>query len=271
MTIQKQNSNNPAWRVILVCLWIFALLQLSWAKKAETAALDDDINAVKAILDANGIHLDNVSAYISTKDNRVTSLSLTGLGLTTIPPDIGTLTALTSLNLSDNEIGDLPDAITQVPLTQRIQTVEYGCQIYYDGTCISWGNVLVTKDVKISANLGDNKLCECSQAVRNWLDQADANWEATQTCGDAVEYFTMSPGQHLLPGGFNWDRAGKVSIFNIGGKRVKTINNVNMKQECLMIIKSGITSGGSRIPNGFYLLRLDSGKSFHLLKAVIVN
>ncbi len=72
----------------------------------------EDSLAVQAILDANGLSSLTVEE-VSNKNvqNRIDSLALESKGLTTLPKEIGTLTALMKLYLKENQLTSLPDEI----------------------------------------------------------------------------------------------------------------------------------------------------------------
>lgn len=54
------------------------------------------------------------------KKTRVTRLDLSGLGLETLPPEIGQLSSLQSLNLSGNQLATLPDSLGQLSSLQEL-------------------------------------------------------------------------------------------------------------------------------------------------------
>lgn len=69
-----------------------------------------DSIAIRALLDSNGLSETEVATVISRDQStgRVTELNLSGLSLTTITKDIGSLSALRMLDLHGNRINELP-------------------------------------------------------------------------------------------------------------------------------------------------------------------
>ena len=131
---------------------------------------EQDLLAVKAILEANGIMVEDVSPYVTDYDGRVATLDLQGLGLTIIPSAIGQLTGLLEIDLSNNRISQIDTAISHIPLSRFVDSTVYGCQVYVDGSCIAWGNVLATVKVDLVADLDVNELCDVDSTVSAWLD-----------------------------------------------------------------------------------------------------
>lgn len=75
----------------------------------------DDSLAVLAILKANGKAWPKTGAPVTRNGNgRVDYLGLYDMGLTTIPPDIGKLIAVTEINLSGNHLRRLPQEFEEL-------------------------------------------------------------------------------------------------------------------------------------------------------------
>ena len=264
-------------RVTFLCIaGLFGLFSFSHVS-AQTDAL-----VVQTILYQNDLPDNDISPYVVIRNGRVEELRLKGLNLTFLPQDIGNLTALVLLDLSDNSLESLPDeigncrdiqeiylqnnnlselpaGITSIPRTRSIQTTEYGCQITYDGTCIQYGPVLVTKTVGTEANLSSNRLCNESPGTTSWANAVDPDWSSTQNCGS-----------FLLPPDYNTeDRTGiyglrvhdgtGLHIYNSEGQIVKRFPANSMELKNHEFIWNGRNDHGSPVPAGIYFLRTNSG------------
>jgi hypothetical protein len=78
------------------------------AVPAQSQDFIQDTLAVRILLDQNGLLDKPVSQVITAEGQRVTQLRLSGLGLVSLPPQIGALSALKYLVLSGNLLDSLP-------------------------------------------------------------------------------------------------------------------------------------------------------------------
>jgi hypothetical protein len=90
---------------------LLAAAALSWSVPAIAQDLTLDTLAVRLILDQNGLTNTPVSQVITVESNRVTALKLSGLQLVKLPAEIGGLSALKYLTLSDNLLDSLPPQV----------------------------------------------------------------------------------------------------------------------------------------------------------------
>jgi hypothetical protein len=230
---------------------------------------EQDLQAVKAILEANGIIVDDVSPYISDADGRVVSLQLAGLGLTTIPADIGQLTGLRELDLSDNSISMIDTAIIKIPVSVFVDTVVYGCQVYFDGSCVSWGDVLATVKVDIKADFSLNQLCDVDSSVADWLNRADSAWEQSQFMNS--EHTISCEGITVTPQAGNNNESLKVVFYPCSRFITIWLNHMHEDIEAVLSDLTGSTvaeiksarsdnlqldAGG--LPAGIYLLTVQT-------------
>lgn len=84
---------------------------ISFFKGCESYACDS--SAVRSILDTNQLAATTVDS-VSTRDSvtgRITALDLNGLGIMQLPADVGGLSALCTLRVSDNSLTSLPPQI----------------------------------------------------------------------------------------------------------------------------------------------------------------
>lgn len=88
----------------------FAALAIAPARSQD---LVQDTLAVRILLDQNGLMQTPVAqvAEVDAKASRISALRLAGLKLTSLPPQIGSLTGLKYLVLADNLLDSLPAAI----------------------------------------------------------------------------------------------------------------------------------------------------------------
>jgi hypothetical protein len=78
---------------------------------ARAQDLVQDTLAVRILLDQNGLTSTPVSRVITVESQRVTALRLSGLQLLSLPPQIGALSGLKYLTLTDNLLDSLPDEV----------------------------------------------------------------------------------------------------------------------------------------------------------------
>jgi hypothetical protein len=110
-----------------------------------------DSVAVSDVLRANGLTLSVEKVATRSGSGRVIGLKLPGLGLTVLPPEIGFLDSLRSLDVSENLLSALPREIVLLGL-------EGGAKV--DG----------------------NRLCAIPAAHSDWLGRsAGSGWQAAQT------------------------------------------------------------------------------------------
>jgi len=265
--------------------------------------LENDSIAVSNILVANRIPANNILLYVIARDGRIEELRLPGLDMTVLPSDIGDLSALVYLDLSDNflsvlpeEIGnlsdiekiylqnnglsELPAAIASIPRSRTIQTVEYGCQITYDGECIAYGDVLVTKTVNTIADLSFNALCNESAGTTSWANAVDPDWSDTQKMdpgqycdGTHTAFPSGSPNngelmirQNALSQNVSFRFSNTTShksllIYNIRGHLVKNFINITDSAEW----------NTENQNKGVYLLRMDTGNQQYFKQFVLIN
>jgi Leucine-rich repeat (LRR) protein len=79
-----------------------------------------DTLAIREILDANGLRAQAIAPLIATRNSRVVSLSLRDLGIGTLASSIGKLDSLRALDLSHNNLADLPDSLTHCTGIERL-------------------------------------------------------------------------------------------------------------------------------------------------------
>lgn len=132
-----------------------AIGALHFYKFPLTTARYRDSASVAAILKANGlaIPVDSVAAYSGP---RITSLRLGARKLALLPPDIGYLDSLRTLDLKGNLLAALPREIARLPALASI-------------------------------DVAGNRLCAIADSLAGWIDirATAAGWRATQT-GDGI-------------------------------------------------------------------------------------
>ncbi|HKP96290.1 MAG TPA: leucine-rich repeat domain-containing protein [Fibrobacteria bacterium] len=92
-------------------LQLSAAAFLSLSAPAAAQDLVQDTLAVRILLDQNGLTAMPVSQVITVQAQRVAALELSGLQLVDLPPQIGVLSALKYLVLSDNLLDSLPGEV----------------------------------------------------------------------------------------------------------------------------------------------------------------
>ncbi len=91
------------------CVLIFTIFLITFTF---SQSYKEDSLAVRAILDANGLSSLTVEEVSGINvENRIDSLALESKGLTTLPKEIGNLTALMKLYLKANQLTTLPNEI----------------------------------------------------------------------------------------------------------------------------------------------------------------
>ena len=85
---------------------IFALLSLSFSQNYSNDSL-----IVRTILDSNGLKKISVDRCSDSSGGRIIKLNLTGMGISSIPPEIGQLKKLKELTLESNRFTFLPPEI----------------------------------------------------------------------------------------------------------------------------------------------------------------
>lgn len=167
---------------------------------ADSLAFIADTNAVRSILDTNG--LTNVSVYTVTafKNSRVTKLDLSAGGLTVLPAAVGELTGLTRLLLlnnqleelpaelgyltnleklyiSDNELVSLPTSIGSLSALQRLEAS--------NNALTSLPATITQLDSEaLVITVANNELCTLPAEIEQWLDAHayESAWEEKQVC-----------------------------------------------------------------------------------------
>ncbi len=79
----------------------------------DSAFLRDTL-AARAVLDSNGISLPVAAVSQVSTSGRISQLSLAGMGLTTVTPEVGALSALEVLDLRGNYLSQLPGEVAQL-------------------------------------------------------------------------------------------------------------------------------------------------------------
>lgn len=106
---RKSALRSGIRRARLCLITLTALIATaSLAAPALAQDLIQDTLAVRILLDQNGLFDKPVSQVIATEAERVTQLRLSGLGLVSLPPEIGALSALKYLVLTGNLLDSLP-------------------------------------------------------------------------------------------------------------------------------------------------------------------
>jgi len=139
-------------------------------------ATSEDISAVHAILAANG--LDTVISQMSpkpkTKDNRISTLSLSFKNLTTMPDNIGVLTGLTELSISKNKLTSLPEALGNCVNLKTLRIDKNDLSSLPAG--------ILNMDSLTTLALDSNKLCGLSPEMNAFISGLDSTWEYDQAC-----------------------------------------------------------------------------------------
>jgi hypothetical protein len=119
-----------------------------------------DTASVYAILKANNIPLKYFDSVVQIEwDWRVHELDLHKMEIDTIPDDIGNLGALDRLDLSNNNLRNLPDSIVKLKVFYE-QDV---CDGIFDYTC--------SLQTFNGLSVDHNYLCSASQSVSDWIDR----------------------------------------------------------------------------------------------------
>jgi Leucine-rich repeat (LRR) protein len=184
----------------------------------------NDYLAVRAILDSNGLHAFSVVAVTDTDaTGRVVNFRLNDCQLTNLPPEIGQLTALETLQLSHNQLTSIPPEIGQLTALELLH-LEYNqltslpaeigqltalTGLYLDGNQLTIFppeifQLSALSSLHLSNNqltslpseiiqipmldwilVDSNYLCSLPDSIEAWLDTSSAAllWRETQDCG----------------------------------------------------------------------------------------
>lgn len=226
--------------------------ELTPAALGEVGSLSGDLAAIQAILDNNGIGGDP-RGYATTGmidgNERVTGVNLSAAvpPVRTLPPEIGALTCVSTLNLDDNLIEMLPAELCDMALLRelrcsrnvlrrlpvdiyRLESLE--ALFLADNafrtlpTQIGALNPSL-RDLRLADNqiadlppeitelqnlqsiaISGNRLCAIGTALRDWLNEKDqSGWESAQLCG-RVDVNQFGIPDTLIPGWTPRDQGG---------------------------------------------------------------
>lgn len=131
------------------------------------------------IMKLNGIPSGKFDTIASVgRDWRVHELNLSGLGIDTLPPEIGRLSALIKCDLSNNLLRSLPDSITRLSIFRKDSTLNYIPGAYSLDYTYKYSNQLT---------ISYNRLCYVTSAVSLWIDKQFSTtkylcFDVTQKC-----------------------------------------------------------------------------------------
>lgn len=200
--------------------WILSIVSMpGYSQVCAEYACDSAV--VRHILDENGRLDVDVSEVSRLSDGRITGLSMQYLGLDTLSPEVGRLSALTHLGIDRNEIRELPASIGQ--LTSLVSLLldnnrltglppELGelaslqRLIVFSNSLVSVppeiGRLASLKYLRLDNNqlpelpvslvnlnptegldFQNNRLCDVPIAVEEWISafSTDSEWKASQT------------------------------------------------------------------------------------------
>jgi Leucine-rich repeat (LRR) protein len=108
---------------------------------------------------------------------RLKELNLRGLGITTLPSEICSLSYLANLDISYNNLQSLPAEIVQLCLISTYTTCDSGCTFNCCRTVVTNG-----------LSIRNNGLCTVPKAIGDWIDLhfGGKNYlarDSTQRCG----------------------------------------------------------------------------------------
>jgi Leucine-rich repeat (LRR) protein len=139
---------------------------------------EHDDSVITAIMRLNGLD-ENRSRYAVYRrdDSRVSSLTLAGLHIDTLPPEIGDLDALEELNLSDNDLSSLPVSIVKLHLFS-----------FWDSNGWIHPAGCPCTDSTNGLSIAGNRLCTVPDTVASWIDRQFSvphylATDTTQQCG----------------------------------------------------------------------------------------
>ncbi|NLG17298.1 MAG: hypothetical protein GX556_08230 [Fibrobacter sp.] len=169
-------------------LW---LLCLSFSLGAQSYS--EDWSIARAILDSLGLTALNVENVTDSLNGRIVSLKLPKKNLVSIPSQIGSLTALKNIDLSNNFISSLPSSICGLTNLQSLKIQNNRLQSLPAG-------ITALKRINYM-DLTYNYLCDLPDSVIQWLEKysyvnpnsnpqfiySHLSWYTTQLCADAAD------------------------------------------------------------------------------------
>lgn len=186
-------------------------LDPGWGK-TQTCVTDSQV--VAGILKENGINGKEVKnvAVMDPLSKRISALNLRGLGLKSIPGQIGRLTELTALDLGRNGLVTLPTVIGKLISLRSLMLdsnlladlpleITGILKVRLSGPCIR-GICRQTTDY---LNLAHNQLCALPGTVASWATTFDLGWEGRQIgCGSPISLSRLHPRVSLSRLGNTW-------------------------------------------------------------------
>lgn len=180
-----------------------------------------DSAVVRHILELNGRREVKVSDVVRIGDGRITGLSMQYLGLDTLPPELGHLSALTHLGIDRNELREIPGAIGQLtslvsllldnnrlaslpPEIGKLDSLQRLIVFsnFLESVPPEIGRLAALKNLRLDGNriselpstflalaptegldVQNNRLCNISFSAEKWIDRysADRGWKDSQT------------------------------------------------------------------------------------------
>lgn len=141
-----------------------------------------DTAIILEILELNNISSDSFSSVATFRDDRrVHALNFSGYGLDTLPENIYLLGEVDTLDLSNNQLKTLPDAIVSMNFRNAFDRCADPCG--GPDCCITY--------YRVDLNLDSNYLCSLSDTITSWLENQQlytpytnllSGWELTQIC-----------------------------------------------------------------------------------------
>ncbi|MBN1757225.1 MAG: leucine-rich repeat domain-containing protein [Chitinispirillaceae bacterium] len=124
-------------------------------------SLQTDSAAVLALLALNNIPFNRFDDVAEIgPDLRVYSLDFSGMGIDTLSDTIGTLGALTNLDISGNRLTTLPDSIIKLTIRSTQEVCNGPCGSSDCCSTVSYNGLI----------LDHNRLCSLPASVTNWVD-----------------------------------------------------------------------------------------------------
>jgi PKD repeat protein len=140
-----------------------------------------DRQAVRNILDANGLTNRTVDSGAVYQKDRITKLYVQEAGVSNLTADIGSLSELTLLHCyGDRSLG--------FPMLTRVAPEIGSCSLLTE-LLLAQNSLAdlpssITNLTKLTVcSIGDNYLCDANPSWENWADTVDPDWRATQDCG----------------------------------------------------------------------------------------